>query len=177
MTKILALDAGLTCGLAFVEGGMPPNTSSHKIAGNSSDQLGLACHKFGHLVRQQIDTYKPDGLVLCTPFISMNHGIAPIKLLFGMFGMAHAVCHSMQMPIWEVSEQAVRRHFKIATPKIKNAEKRRRALKASIVKRCEELGWYVSTDHAADALLAAAYKFDEINPKFAHKSTPLFKAA
>lgn len=177
--RLIAVDVGLTCGFAVVEAGVPPITGSRKIPGNSSDLLGIACSRFGHLIKDLAEEYHPDALVLCRPFASLKFGIAPTRLLFGLFGMAHAVCYSRGLPIYELDESRVRDAFgvKPAPRSVRNPEKRRRILKANVLQACTDRRWYVTDDHAGDAMLAGAYQLGALDQNSAILSQPLFIAA
>lgn len=188
MPKLLAIDAGFTAGFAVVEPGQPPITGSRSIPG-SNIELGRACHHFGHMVRDLIDEHHPDGLVLCRPFISafafktkngldrVTPNINVSMVLDGFYGMAAAVAFSRDIQFIPLYEGAVRKAFGVTVPQIKDKEKRRKALKAAVVAKCVELHWLVCDDHAADALLAAAYQLGKMVRGIAHESTPLFAAA
>ena len=171
MTKLLALDLGLTTGYAVVRGGSPPITGSAMLPGNATD-LGELGHAAGHFIKALIEEHRPDGVVLCTPFVGafafktksgldrMTPNINPIKLLFGLFMVAHAVAFaSGKIPVYEVYEPTVRAEFGVKVDrKIKDKEKRRKALKDAVVLACTSRRWLVCDDHAADAMLAGAYR-------------------
>ena len=179
MARLLSLDVGLTTGFAIVEGGKPPITGSVMLRGNSSTGLGPACHDLGHLLKNLIGEHKPDGLVLCTPYISKKFtDISPTKLLFGMFGIAHAVAYTANLQVYELDESRVRAAFAIKSDRsIKNREKRRKDLKNKVIQACTDRRWLVCDGHAGDAMLAAAYKLGALQQQFAIQTQPLFVAA
>jgi hypothetical protein len=172
--RLLTLDLGFTTGFSVVERGKAPITGSKQLPG-SVEELGLTCHHLGHFLKDLIEEHKPTGIVLCTPFIGtfafktktglgrVTPDINPIKLLFGLFGMAMAVAHAANIPVYEVYEPTVRAEFGIKVDrKIKDKEKRRKALKDSVMLACTSRHWYVCDDHAGDAMLAGAYQLGKL---------------
>lgn len=169
MLRLLGIDAGFTTGFALVEPGRPPITGSKSIPGSAAE-LGLACHHFGHLVRDLIAEHKPDGLVLCTPYISTKfRDINPTKVLFGMYGMAKAVAWAANVPVHDLYEPTVRSAFSVKVPKGTPKKLRHKVLKGAVMQACTSRGWQVPDDHAGDAMLAAAYQLGTMLPP------PLFR--
>lgn len=158
MARLLALDAGFFTGYACIQPGAAPVTGSVAVPG-SADDLGLACTRFGHLVRDLLERFKPDGLVLCTPWISKKfQDINATLVLFGFFGIAAAVAYSAKVPLYRVHEPQARRAF-LAPAKV---PKKSADIKAAVIAKCQERRWYVCDDHAADALVAAIFQLDQI---------------
>ena len=185
MPKILSVDAGFRTGWAVVEPGRPPITGSTPIPG-SADALGLACHHFGHLVKHLIEEHQPTDMVICTPFVGafsfktktglkrMTPNIDPIKVVFGLYGMAKAVAHTQNIVIHDLYEPSVRAAFDVRVPRGTPKKKRHKVLKGAVIEKCREYGWLVKDDHAGDALLAAVYMLGRLMPQLAHMTTPLF---
>lgn len=160
--RLLALDAGFTTGYAVVEPGKPPITGSRDIPG-SANQLGLACHYFGHLVRDLIAEHRPTHLVLCTPYISKKfQDINPTKVLFGLYGMAKAVAYAANIIVDDLHEPTVRAAFNVKVPKGTPKNKRHAALKNAVEQACHVRRWAVPNHHAGDAMLAAAFRLGEL---------------
>lgn len=190
MPKLIGFDAGLRTGFAVVEPKKPPVTGSKAIPGSAAE-LGLLCHAFGHFVRDMIEEHKPDGIVLCKPWIGgfsvkkkkggfrVAQDISATEILFGMYGMAKAVAYAAHIPVYDLHESQVRDAFGVRSDRsIKNKDKRRKDLKAKVEAACAACGWHVCDDHAGDALLAAAYQLGSMVPKVAvEANTPLFAAA
>lgn len=156
--RLLALDAGFSTGYACIQPGLPPITGTVDVPGSAAE-LGLACTRFGHLARDLLERFKPDGLVLCTPYISKKfQDINPTLVLFGFFGVAAAVAYSAKVPLYRVHEPQARRAF-LAPAKIPRKSKE---IKAAVLAACQARSWFVCDDHAADALVAALFQLDEL---------------
>lgn len=170
--KLLSLDCGLTTGFALVERGEPPITGSIDFPGNSTDKLGLLGVRFGHWLKDFLASSQADGLVLCVPYISPKFTNMPVtKVLFAMFGIAKTVCWTASVPVYELMEPRVRRAMGV------KAGHGRKNTKAGVLQACRDRRWYVTDDHAGDALLAAAYQLGILQPMAAIESQPLFVAA
>jgi hypothetical protein len=130
---------------------------------------------FGGLIRflgQRLQAFPPSLVVFEAPMTPANMGghtnIRTIRVLIGLVAVAEGVCNRMGVPVKEVTVGDVRQHF-IGTRRLKSAEAKR-----AVIKQCRMLGYDPSDDNAADALAGWHYATAILDPRTAHRSTPLF---
>lgn len=175
--RLLALDAGFSTGFAVVEPSKPPISGSIKIEG-SSEELGIMGVRFAAAMRRLMDEHKPTDIVMCAPHVRiLRRGkmttidIRPIRVLFGMFAIARAVAHSLNIPFYEVDESKARKVVMGVVPR-KSAD-----IKAAVIAHCQKCRWYVCDDHAGDAVIAGVYQLGILQRGSAHATDPLFAVA
>jgi hypothetical protein len=174
MTRVLAIDPGLTFGFGAVGGGRPPASGSRRLNGNAR-QMGVAGRHFDGLLRGLILRERPTVMAFASPFVGMKGGFAvqpdSIRPLMSICTLVEMIGDELKIRVVEVDEPEARRAFLTAVPR------RSAAIKIAVQRACFERGWPCATDHAGDALCVAAWALECVAPDVSHKTTPLFSEA
>lgn len=184
MTRVLAIDAGLTFGYGAVGGG-PVRSGSHRLRGGTGE-LGITGRHFDELFRQLLLRERPTVVCFASPFIGTigpkpifkdgqriwtpGRGIDPraLRPLMGMIFLVDMICEELRIRCVEVDEPDARRAFLTKVPR------KSKDIKAAVMRACDLRGWPNTDNHAADALCVASFVLEKVEPGSAHKLTPLF---
>lgn len=171
MPRVLAIDAGMTCGFGAVGGGRGPVSGSQKLQGGARD-LGVAGVHFEDWLGSLILQESPDLLAFAAPFVGQLRGrpvspdaIRPLMSFLTLFEMAGI---KRGIRCVEVDEPEARRAFLTAVPR------KSKAIKIAVQRACFSRGWPCRDSHAGDALCVAAFALEVEHPDESHKMTPLF---
>ncbi len=184
--RVLAFDCGLTCGFAALGDGRDPFAGSRRLKGDSS-HMGVVGRAFDGLVREIILQEKPGVIAFASPFVGQifikekiinGRRIKPgrfqpvgpeaIRPLMGLTTVIEMIADELGIRCVEDDEQKMRRAFLTGVPR------KSKDIKEAVVRACELRRWPAPDHHAADALCVASYVLSIVEPKSAHKTSPLF---
>jgi hypothetical protein len=184
--RVLAIDAGLTCGYAALGGNMKVVSGSRELR-RDGDNRGVTARHFDQILRSLICDQKPTVIAFATPFVGSIRGkpfilngrkiwpsarpVDPkaLRPLMGIIWHIEAVADELHLRCTEWDESTARRAFLTKVPR------KSKDIKAAVIRACRQRGWPACDDHAADALVIASYVLEVLEPHSAHLTTPLFQ--
>lgn len=184
---VMALDMGITVGWAVLGDGVGAVAGNRNLKGTAR-QMGMVGRKFDALLRDLILRYRPTVICFATPFVGQIY-IKPritngkkiagryqpissdtVRPLLGLTTVAEMICDELHIRAAEVEEPDARRAFLTGVPR------KRKDIKAAVMRACELRGWPVTCDHEADAFCVASHVLEQLHPGRSHELTPLFMA-
>lgn len=154
MGPIFALDLGQRSGFAVGSPGDRPRSGAVMLK-QKSQARRVACGNLIIFLQQQWSTVMPSLMVTVSPmtlgaFFDMHSSESNVRMQYGLQAIVEAMCDRYGLPLEEISESTVRKHF---IGKARTGD--RDTTKAAVVERCIVLGLLPlgSTDNdRADAL-------------------------
>jgi Holliday junction resolvasome RuvABC endonuclease subunit len=111
---------------------------------------------------------KPDIVAFEAPLVSMKDTKAEtIRLLVGLAAIVEQFYHERGVEVVEKQSSSARKHF------CGNGH----AGKRGVMARCSELGWLYADNNQADAHALWSLVAAEIDPRHAHRTSPIFAGA
>lgn len=150
--RILAIDPARYLGWAHGEPGGTPIYGTHRLPAGKYSRRALA------LEGLLIDLIKGSGIEKVyaeEPLMRRANSFKALISTAGLASMIGVTCERLGIDLVYVPQQTWRSQFGIPTQaprKIKNADERRKWMKAQCIARCEKLGYAPQDDNAADAL-------------------------
>ncbi|MEL6467084.1 MAG: hypothetical protein AAFQ58_19150 [Pseudomonadota bacterium] len=167
--RVLALDIATKTGVAVGVSSAAPRAWTVDFGGSSQ---GRRFSEMISFTSEVLAKHKPDVVAIEAPI----GGKKKNPVLIGLAACAEGVCHLRRVPCHMVRLDHVRVHFLG-----KNLTKRhfpgftedraRKAIKATVVARCEAIGWAPDNDDEADAM--AVWSFACTQFVAGHQAAPL----
>lgn len=170
--RVLALDLGFRVGFGVLSRGKPPRSGSHAIKG-SSFEMGAAFIALDELMDMLVAEHKPDVIAACIPFVGRFPNPVTLRPIFGWECKLQEIANRRGIRYERVHEPDARKAF--LGPGL--AKGKSEVIKKRVQAACTQLGWVWCDDHAADALCLADFVLNTLDPKGAHRNTPLFISA
>jgi len=168
---LIAIDPGLACGLAWIDGDCPTSRLIDLKASSEGAVYARARHKFLEIIN--------GGDVIGIEAMILPGGvtIASRLVLFGLRSVVVAVAYERGARLIEVEPHRWRRHFMnvVQAPRTVARKHRRQWLKDQAQKTVKLRGWGDVSADEADALGILDYLRATLEPAYAIRSTPLFE--
>lgn len=141
--KILALDPGTKCGVAFGRAGAVPFLDTWKLTGNAGGEVGPLLAEFERLLIDVIDEGKPDLITYEAPFLGakLAANMHTARRVIGFPCLIELVAHKAGIEVSECNLMTVRKHF-VGKGRVEKRE---------TIAECIRRGVNPKDDHAADA--------------------------
>jgi|SRR5215831_938208 len=168
---IFAIDPGLACGLAWVDGDCPTSRLLN-IRGESEGATYVRARaKFLEIIN------RGDVIGLEAAILPNKVSLASRLVLFGIRSMIVAVAYERGARLIEVEPHRWRKHFMnvVQAPRTVARKHRRQWLKEQAQKTVALRGWGDVSADEADALGILDYLRATLEPAYAIRSTPLFE--
>lgn len=167
---ILALDIATQCGVAYGDSAdKAPTTFTVNLGSGKSNDV--AATKLYRLIRARVDALAPDfvGIEAYQPFKGTSANV--VSRLGGFHAVAGLALTLTQTKHERFMPASIRKGFlgrNVTSRDFQHLAKQKRkgAVKQAVIDRCNELGWRVEDDNAADAAAVWAYSCMIHDPDF-----------
>ena len=154
---IVALDLATSTGWARWKSGAKVRHGTIKMPKTGPD-VGRFLSEFDYRLADLL-TVAPDIIVFEAPWIGPNTHQATARKLMSLAGHVEFICFRSDIPVREVNNATVRKHF------CGKGKASRNELKSLVMQACRARGWEPANDDEADALAvldfaAHVYKLD-----------------
>lgn len=167
--RVLGFDTGTHLGWGLCQFDGPVSAGTVHLPGSLLN-FGLTMDSAEREIIRLVARFKPDLIMLAEPWI--RHfppvTVAGLKPVLCVGGAIEQVAYRRGIECREENESRVRGYFMNPMPR------GTAAIKRAAIQVCRDRSWMVTDDHAADALLMAAYGLAVKNPDRQHELLPMY---
>lgn len=167
--RLLCLDLasrlGWSCGTLLAQ----PVSHGVMQLPKTGEDIGRFLTAFRDWLGHAVEELAPTEILFESPILPNTTGLAVLRKLYGLAGVAEMVALDYSIPIREANLNDIRKHFigtARAPKQIKLKELRRRWLKDETVEQCHKRGFRVVDDNDADSLALLSYALCLKQPGF-----------